>query len=157
MNIREKSTYYLSLGSKTQKQVRDYLQRKGFSPQDTEQEIQYLREMNYLNDVTYSVTAYDSGYRKGYGPHYIKAKLIQKGVSVSDMEEADGLILEEYPRDFVRNLCLTQAQKILSNSDPHRLTREKIKGKLAYRGFDYEDIDFALEQLEREEAWKPNG
>lgn len=83
----EYALYLLSLQMRTVKQLEDKLASKEMPPELIAQIIGFLKELKYLDDVTYAQYFIRSK-RSKYGDYRIKMALKQKGISNQDADEA---------------------------------------------------------------------
>lgn len=137
-SAREKSLEYLGRFSRTEHQVRGYLFRKKYPPDEIDETIAYLHSHRLLNDLAYAETFIQSRVRRYDGPLKIRQLLFQKGI---DPQTAGRLLQEQYPEE----LQLENAQKLLQQrlkkaSDKVATTQRRndsidAKRFLASRGF----------------------
>lgn len=102
----DKAMTHLSASMKTQKQMRDFLGKKGYSPAVCDYVLEKLRYYNLIDDVQYC-RAYINGAR-GKGKRALQAELIKRGAdrraidnALGDFEEDCGealLVLQKYMR-----------------------------------------------------------
>ncbi len=102
----DKAMTHLSASMKTQKQMRDFLEKKGYSPAVCEYVLEKLRYYNLIDDGQYC-RAYINGAR-GKGKRALQAELIKRGAdrraidnALGDFEEDCGealLVLQKYMR-----------------------------------------------------------
>lgn len=115
-SAREKSLEYLGRFSRTERQVRNYLSRKEYSPNDIDSAISYLHSHQLLNDNAYAERFIQSRIRRNDGPLKIRQMLFQKGI---DPQTSQQLLQEHYPEE----LQLEQARKLLEQ----RMKKNKRK------------------------------
>lgn len=102
----DKAMTHLSASMKTQKQMRDFLEKKGYSPAVCDYVLEKLRYYNLIDDGQYC-RAYING-AKGKGKRALQAELIKRGAdrraidnALGDFEEDCGealLVLQKYMR-----------------------------------------------------------
>jgi regulatory protein len=125
-SARERALYYLGRFARTERQVSDYLKRKGFESAEISETIQYLHEHRLLNDHSFAESFILSKIRHCDGPLKIKQMLFQKGISGPEVE---ALLKEHYPSEL-------QVEKIAELLERRpRLDREKAMRFVASRGF----------------------
>ena len=106
-----------------------------------------LKKVSLVNDEEFTSLWVQEGTRKGYGPLRIKRQLREKGIK------------EELIRDFLGRFQDKQVSALLIDELIRRRVKRykgktlpEIKRKLSYylraRGFSFEDIQHALENLE---------
>jgi regulatory protein len=124
-SAREKALAYLSRFSRTELQVRRYLQRKGFSSSEITEAVAFLLEHKFLNDDSYAQSYIQSRISRLDGPLKIKQLLFQKGVPPQKAEE---LLKELYPVEVQIENARRLAQK-------RNKTREQLLRFIASRGY----------------------
>lgn len=125
-SARERALSYLGRFARTERQVADYLKRKGFPQDEIAQTIEYLRERTFVNDAAFAESYIQSRIRHGDGPLKIKQLLFQKGILPGDSER---LLREMYPSE-----AQVLRVKDLMRQKSH-LQRDKLMRFLASRGF----------------------
>lgn len=74
---------------RTEKEVRDTLIKKGFSPEDAEEAASYYRETGFIDHADYARRyAHDAANIKGFGPQRIRHTLLSRGIEESYIEDA---------------------------------------------------------------------
>ena len=139
MNAKSKALDYLSRFSRTEKQVADYLSRKGFSAEEISATITYLCEHNFLNDRAFAENFIEAKIRRADGPRKIKYLLFQKGIQSALV---DRLLAERYPVELQKERIKVLIQKRKLND------RNKVMRFLASRGFPPYVMIQAFEELE---------
>jgi regulatory protein len=128
ISAREKAVEYLSRFSRSERQVRNYLARKEYSPEDIEDAIVYLHAHSFLNDAAYAEAVVRDRIRHGDGPLKIRQMLFQKGI---DSRIQDRLLRELYPEEEQ----VEAAAKLLHKRLARAGNREKALRFIASRGF----------------------
>ena len=82
----EKAMDYLGRGMKTAKQMRDYLDKKGYDSRVVEHVVAKLKEYRYIDDDAYA-KLYVERNAATKGDRRLKQELIQKGIAVSRAEQ----------------------------------------------------------------------
>jgi regulatory protein len=136
MSAREKALQYLGRFARTKLQVRRYLQRKGFSPEEITDALEFLQDHNFLNDTSYAESYIMSRISKCDGPLKIKQLLFQKGIASA---EAGKLLQEHYPLE----LQIHNAKKLLKKRNK---TRDQNLRFVASRGYPRYVIQEAMRQ-----------
>ncbi len=149
--------YLIALQMRTVKQLKDKLISKEMSPELIDQIVAFLKEVKYLDDVTYA-QYYIRSRRHKYGDYRIKMELKRKGVSNDDVEVAYQQLEEDEddrhdPEEAIR---IVLDKKIAStNIDWDRLntdykykytTYQKLASFLANRGFSGSVIKSAVSE-----------
>jgi len=123
---RDKALTYLGRFARTERQVKVYLQKKGFAADEIKDAILFLREHRFLNDTSYAESFIQSKIHHGDGPLKIKQMLFQKGV---DSNTSNELLNSMYPQELQLEKAVELLQKRRS------ATREKQIRFIASRGF----------------------
>ena len=133
-SAREKALYYLARFSRTERQVVDYLSRKGYSAQEITQTISYLNDRNFLNDRVFAESFIQAKIRRADGPMKIKFMLVKKGVNPKTIQE---LLNTLYPLELQQEKVKTLLRGLLRDppSSVSLKAKEKIFRSVASRGF----------------------
>jgi len=155
--------YLLSLQMRTVKQLEDKLASKEMSPELIAKIVGFLKEVKYLDDVTYAQYFIRSR-RVKYGEYRIKMALKQKGVSNHDIEDAFLKLQDDEvgePHDPEEAIRIILDKKIASTTiDWDRLKTDykykysiyqKLASFLANRGFSSSIIKSAVSERLAEE------
>lgn len=141
MNALEKATAYLNRSPHTEKEVIDYLLRKGYEQDESESAAADLKEYGYIDDLSYAKLYFEYSFEKGRGRDRIVRELAGKGVSREVIDQAFDE-LEEAPDEYEMALHLA-AQIVqesgglsdeMSYTDRQKL-QAKIVRRLSSRGF----------------------
>ncbi|MBQ9793142.1 MAG: RecX family transcriptional regulator [Clostridia bacterium] len=135
-----KAVNYISKCQKTKKEVFKYLLQKGYDEQIVNYAISKLEEYNFVDDILYAKN-YIKFKNKNNGSRKIEMELKQKGISEEIAKES----LETYSND--REYVLSIAIKYMKNKDKDIKTKQKAYRHLASRGFNSDDIIYALNQI----------
>lgn len=140
----DKALNYISATMKTEKEVRDYLKKKGYLPVIEDYVIEKMLSYGYIDDGEYA-RAYIKSVEGRSGKNLIAQKLKAKGISdkaissaleeMSDQTSAAKEVLEKYMRS-------------------KEYTKENLYKAFRYllgKGFDYETAKAALEGLKDED------
>lgn len=151
MNYREAAVRYLNTGSKSVKQVKDYLVKREASPEDVSQTIDFLKELGYLDDVKYAAGIFQREYEKGRGKMRTERYLSSKGVASDEIKEGYFRFLDQFEGQYdEKAMAIKEGRKIVLG----QTFDEKLKGKLARRlagkGFSSHVIYSAIDILQRE-------
>lgn len=135
---------YLSYRPRSEKEVRDFLVRKGFSLRKAEDAISYLKEQGYLDDRDFARWWLEQrGQFRPRGPQLLRQELVQKGVNQEIIDQALAKVDE---KKLVRKLLSQKRFRLLGRSDQDR---EKLAAYLGRRGFSWPVILETLESLEK--------
>lgn len=140
----DKALNYISATMKTEKDVRDYLKKKGYLPVIEDYVIEKMLSYGYIDDGEYA-RAYIKSVEGRSGKNLIAQKLKAKGVSdkaieaalsgMSDQTQTAKSVFEKYMRG-------------------KEFTKENLYKAFRYllgKGFDYETAKAALEGLKDED------
>ncbi len=139
-----KAMSYISKYQKTEKELRDYLIKKGFDEEIVLKVIKKLKEYNLVDDMSYAKNYIKSKSKKS-GRRKLSFELKKRGIA-DDMVEEN---IEEYSNDSENILPL--CEKYLKNKPRDYKTKQKAYRFLASRGFIGEDIMRALNMFFKEE------
>lgn len=140
-----KAADYISKNLKTQKQVKEYLLKKGYSEEIIWHCIDKLKEYGYINDEEYS-KRYIESVSKNQGRRLVEYKLMMKGVKKEDI----GLAYSQTELNANEN-AKTVAEKYLRNKETSKENLAKAYRYLISRGFSYEEANFALASFKENE------
>ena len=137
--------YHLSFKARTEKEVREYLNKHNIDLQIASQVISNLKEDNWINDCQYAYSIVNANQLSGdKGPYSLLQKLSQKGVVKTTVEE----VLNEFDFSQVAQRIAEKLFKKYDGKLPARALQEKIIQNLANKGFSYADAKWAFEQLD---------
>lgn len=147
-NAKEESDYiiclntannYLGANLKTKKQLKDYLTKKSFDKKIVNKVLDKLNEYGVINDKTFATSFVRCNENK-FSKRVMQQKLLSKGVKKEEFEE----ILSDCND---RELCVQYATKFMKNKTMDNKTKEKLLRHLQYKGFNFDDINYALNKL----------
>ena len=140
-----KATAYVSKAIKTKKQVRTYLQNKGYTDDIVVKVIGKLLEYKYIDDNEYAKRYIDS-VSKSQGIHMTKYKLMMKGLKKEDVEN----VYNEMNVNSKENALLV-AEKHIKNIEKTKENLSKTYRYLISKGFTYDDANYAIEKLNEDD------
>lgn len=135
----DKALTHMSATQKTEKQMRDFLRKKGYLSAVVEYVIEKLHSYNFLNDGEYAESYVESA-AKRKGGRLIRMELRKKGVSDEKIDNALGGLDEEREIQTAREIL----QKYMRGKTSDTETLQKAFRYLMGKGFDYEIIKSAL-------------
>lgn len=138
----DKALTHLSATRKTEKQVRVYLNGKGYLPAVVDYVIEKLRSYNFLNDGEYA-DAYVEFAAKKKGGRLIRMELRGKGISDNEIDSALENLDEETELTAAKELL----HKYMRGKVCDVQTLQKAYRYLMGKGFDYEVAKQALSSL----------
>ena len=135
----DKALTHVSATRKTEKQLRDFLAKKGYLPTVIEYVLEKMRGYNFVNDGEYAEAYVDFSAAKK-GTRLIKMELKSKGVAEEDIDAALNGVTEETQVQA----ALVILQKYMRFKTADRETLAKAFKYLLGKGFDYEVAKSAL-------------
>ncbi len=139
----DKALTHISASMKTEREVRDYLRRKGYLQDVCDYVVEKMKGYGFLDDAAYA-QAYAESAGKKKGKRLIAAELARKGVS-DEVVEAALSSLEGEEEGAKRTL-----EKYMRGKTPDKETLSKAYRHLLSKGYDYETARVALEGLKDE-------
>ncbi len=138
-----KAVTLLGKNLKTRRQMRTYLNDKGYSKNIVDYVIDKLSEYNYINDINYA-TIYVKSVKNKYGKLKIINNLRQKGISEKDIDE----VMQEFESDT--QSILTLAQKYMKNKEINQDNMAKLYRHLLSKGFGYDEVNSIVRSIKGE-------
>lgn len=145
ISIRDYALYLIEFKDRTEKELRDKFREKGYDENDTEDEIEFLKNYGYINDKRYAEHfTHDAINIKKWGKMRIRTELLRKGV---DREIIDNTIEDAF-FEVGNDLVLTQMQLRFKNSDFSNIKeRTRIFNFFMRRGFSPDEIKGAMNKM----------
>lgn len=131
----ERAMDYLGRGMKTAKQMREYLEKKGYEPRVVEYVIAKLKEYRYLDDDAYA-RLYVERNASTKGDRRLKQELIQKGIAVSRAEQY-AVTDDEQALDNATRL----AERYMKNKPTTIKTLQNLQRYLLGRGYGFDVVN----------------
>lgn len=125
---------FLTHRLRTEKEIRDHLSEKEYSPESIDQAMQKLSEMQLINDSEYAAAYTRTANRAGKkGPKVIQRDLITLGVSKAILENIE----DHYPIEDQLANAIKMAQKFFKShqKESKRLVETKARTFLIQKGF----------------------
>ena len=138
----DKALTHLSATRKTEKQIREYLQGKGYLDGVIDYVVEKLRGYNFLNDGEYA-EAYVESVAKRKGGRLIRMELRGKGISNEKIDAAMGGLDEETQTEAAKTILYKYMRGKVADTQ----TLQKAYRYLMGKGFDYEVAKAALASL----------
>lgn len=129
---------YLNSRIKTEKQLKEYLSKKGFSKSAIEQVIDKLKEYKIIDDSEYAKAFIRSNANNS--KLRLKKKLSQSGVDKKFIEQ-------ELENVDELESCFNSAKKFFKSKDINKDSCEKLTRRLSYQGYSWETIKRVLNKL----------
>lgn len=139
LNIIEKSY-------KSEKEIRDKLQSKGYDLKSIDKSIEFLKSYNYLDDEKYS-ELYIKEKIKTQGKNKIKYSLIKKGISEETIKSHLELINNDVQYDTARSLAEKKYALLIKEENDIRKIYKKLGEYLIRNGFDSEIVNEVLDKI----------
>jgi len=134
---------YLSLRARSEKEIREYLTKREFTPDATTEAITRLKSLKFLNDEEFSKSLIRSRQvYKGRSKRFVSYELKQKGVEGTTIDKvlSDSQDDLQTAREFVE-----RKKRVYSTMDKLKF-KEKMIRLLSSRGFSYDIIKKAIEE-----------
>ena len=136
----DKALTHISLTMKTEKEVRDFLRRKGYLQNVCDYVVERMKHHGFLDDGAYARAYAESAVRRK-GKRLIAAELRRKGVGD---EEAEAVLSElEGEEEGARRVL----EKYLRGKPLDKKTLQKAYAYLIGKGYGYETARSALSAL----------
>ena len=137
--------YHLSFKARTEKEVREYLDKYDIEDTIASQVIANLKEDNWINDRQYAYSIINANQLSGdKGPYLLSQKLAQKGVPKSTIES----VLKDFDFTEVAQRVAEKLLKKYTGKLPARALQDKIIQNLTNKGFSCSDAKSAFDDLD---------
>ena len=157
---RERAVDFLALRDRSCQEVRLRLQQAGFSPVVVEGTVNWLLELDYLNDARFAARYSAEKARGGWGPRRIGAELARKGVERKLVGE---VLSEERSEQAGAAQAMATLTTLARRRFGAQLARDpqggarRLAGFLGRRGYDWDTIHAVLRELQAETPEVENG
>ena len=135
----------LDFSMRTSQEVRRALMRKGYVAPAADAAVQKLTEVGLIDDSYYARRMAEAAVRKGAGIYSIRRKMAVRGIAPQDSDTALAALDDEQQRAAARATAAKLARKYAG--EPARQARAKLSQALARRGFSWDAISGALEDI----------
>ena len=135
----DKALTHISATQKTEKQVREFLQGKGYLTAVVDYVVEKMHSYNFLNDGLYAET-YVESISKRKGRKLIRMELRGKGISDEEIDAA----LETLPQEREEETAKALLEKYMRGKVCDKATLQKACRYLLGKGYDYEIVKGAL-------------
>lgn len=136
----DKALHHIASSMRTEKEVRDFLRRKGYLDDVSSYVVEKMEEYGFLDDRAYAAEyAQSAGKRKGR--RLIAAELRRKGVGEEEIGQAVDLLEGE------EESAKAVLEKYLRGKELNQKTLQKAFSYLLGKGYDYETARSALRAL----------
>lgn len=140
----DKALTHITSSMKTEKEIRDFLKKKGYLRDISDYVIEKMREYGFLDDGEYA-RSYAERAVKTKGAKLIRLELRAKGVSDGEIDGAISSLQGE--EESAKKLL----ERYLRGKEPDRVTLQKAYRYLLGKGYDYETARSALSALGEED------
>ncbi len=138
---------YLKKKRRSQKEVQEYLIKRDFDLHDVDEAIKKLVQQHYIDDRSYASSyLHDKMILTNEGPNKIKMELLKKGVLPDIVDQ----VMVEYDVNAKRQKInkIINKQITTNHNKSNKFLKEKILNVLLNLGFDKEDINNEIMQIE---------
>jgi regulatory protein len=145
INCRDYALKVIEFKDRTEKEIREKLTQKGYDENITEDEIAFLKDYGFINDLRYAQRfVSDAINLKKWGKARIRAELLRKGV---DREIIDNAVEDAF-MDIDDDRLLKEMQRRFKNSDLSNIKeRTRIFNFYMRRGFSPDEIKGAMNSM----------
>lgn len=134
---------YLTLRSRSIKEIHDYLAKKQYEEEDINEVIKKLIELKFLNDDNFAKSFIEKSQRKGKSRQAIAYELRLKGIDKDQSE----IVFDDSKDDLTTALeYISKRLKQFDRFTPEK-RQNKIISRLRSRGYDWEIISKVLKKL----------
>ena len=133
----DKALHYITASMKTEKEIRDYLRKKGYLEDVTNYVVEKMKGYGFLDDAAYSA-AYVANVSKRKGRRLIAMELRKKGISDGEIDGALKTITGE------EESAAKLLEKYMRGKTADRKNLQKAYAYLIGKGFDYDTARAAL-------------
>lgn len=145
INCRDYALRLIEFRDRTEKEIRDKLLEKGYDENQVDEEIEFLKNYGYVNDLRYAERfTSDAINLKKWGKIRIRTELLRKGI---DRETIDNVIEDAF-FEIDDDRVISQLQVRFKNSDLSNIKeRTRIFNFFLRRGFSSEEIRGAMNKM----------
>ena len=142
---KDQALRYLGYRQRSEKEIRDKLNKIGFSEDIIGNTILYLKEYNLVDDLEFAKSfAKDKINLNGFGPQRIKHELYRKGISSDIIQK---VLEEDKDEEYLRALELGKKKLPSYKNDDRNAKYRKLGGYLQRKGYSYECVSKVLKEL----------
>lgn len=142
IDCREYALKLITIKDRTKKEIIEKLKQKGYDENTISQQISFLEEYGYINDVNYAQKFINDCISiKKWGNRRIYTELVRKGIAKEIIES----LLIENDNENEEEILLSEFKKRFSNSDLSNMKeRRRIFAYFLRRGFKSSSIQYIL-------------
>ena len=141
---KKKAMDLLNVMDRTEGDLRQKLEQNGFLPEVAEAAVAYVKSFGYIDDERY-VRLYIENRKGKRSRREISAGLVQKGVARETIDQAMEAYYEKGDASEAVRALLQKKHFRPEEADP--VQTQKMYAYLARKGFSYEDIRKAVQEL----------
>ena len=134
---------HMSLSEKSEKQLREHLEKKEFSEKIIEKTVARLKELNYIDDLSYARAFVE--HTSASGKKAILYKLKSKGISEEIINEALEDVSDESQLENAVELLKKQMPRYEKYDNYEK--KRRLNGFLARKGYDWDIISEAIDRV----------
>ncbi len=140
----------LSRSSKSKMQIKSTLKREGFCEEAIEHALEFLENYKFVDDQKLATDiAKNKASTKKWSKRQMVSKLMEKGISKNDIEEAQTYIDDDKELENASYHGFKKF-KSLSESKPFDERLSKTAQSLGYKGFSYDIIRKVIDEIKKE-------
>ena len=145
VNVKQKALDLLLYRTRTEKELKDKLLERGYSDEECEEALDYVRHYGYVDDDDYA-RRYISAHGREKGAAAIRRELREKGIQEDTLEE----VLYDLPdeEEVLEEMLIKKA------GEPHSLDEKEFRrlyGFFMRKGFTSGKIIQALKEFQKSE------
>ena len=126
---------YLAYRDRSEKELTLHLGKKGHTPSVIEKALQYLRDLNYINDQRFAMEWGRSRVEgKKFGKQRVRQELFAKGVASHIIETTLETLYNSHPERDLAQACASKKLASMHGLDPEKKMRRLVQ-YLQRRGF----------------------
>ena len=142
-DARQRAVNIISATTVSGRELNDRLRRKGASEEEAAEAVQWLQELNLVDDAKTARQIVERGVRRGYGERRIRQMLYEKKIPRALWDEALAVVPPpEGPIDDYLRANLSGA--------PDRKECKRVSDALLRRGFGWSDVRSGLSRYSAE-------
>lgn len=139
---------HMSVSEKSEKQLREHLEKKEFSQKIIERTVARLKELNYIDDLSYARAFVE--HTSASGKRAILYKLKMKGISEEIINEVFEDISDEDQLENAVELLKKQLPKYSKYDDYEK--KRRLNAFLARKGYEWDVISQAIDKVFSEDG-----
>lgn len=144
---RQSALQLLSRRDHSEYELQQKLALKGHQTEVIDEVVKYCLELGYLSDVRYAASQTRQMVHKGYGEQRLRQQLKEKRVAENVIEQ----VLAEQTIDWFELAKEVAHKKFKSGISLERSQYAKQVRYLQYRGFNFDQIRYALQASESDQ------